>query len=148
MKNRNIQKLYYHLRRNYFNMNNSVLIIALFVAASWTWGSMQAMQRNYGLQKDIDNKQRQVQLLKLQNDTLKYQQNYYHSDEYKELAVRERLGLVFPGEKVLILPPNSTEAKAADEAYTKKSVASAVQSSNIEQWVNFLFGGAYHNLNK
>jgi cell division protein FtsB len=129
-------------------MNNIVLIIALLVAASWTWGSMQAMQRNYTLQKDLDSKQRQVQLLKLEADTLKFQQNYYKSDEYKELAVRERLGLVFPGEKVLILSPNSDQAKQADAAYDKKTVVATVQSSNFEQWVNFLFGGAYHSLNK
>ncbi len=129
-------------------MNNVVLGIALLIAASWTWGSMQAMQRNYTLQKDLDNKQRQVTLLQLEADKLQYEQNYYRSDEYKELAVRERLGLAFPGEKVLILPPNSEEAKASDAAYTNKKVATPVQASNLEQWINFLFGGTYRNLNK
>ena len=148
MKNRNPQKLYYYVRHNILTMNNIVLIIAIFVAASWTWGSMQAMQRNYGLQKELDSKQRQAELLKLEADTLRYQQNYYKSDEYKELAVRERLGLVFPGEKVLILPKNSDEAKKADASFDNKTVVSPVQSSNFQQWVNFPFGGAYHNLNK
>ena len=148
MKNRNLQKFYYHMRHNFLTMNNVVLIIAVFVAFSWTWGSMQAMQRNYGLQKEIDNKQRQLELLKLEAATLKYQQNYYKSDEYKELAVRERLGLVFPGEKVLILPENSAEAINADKSLDNKIVASPVRSSNFEQWVNFLFGGAYRSLNK
>ncbi len=148
MKNRNLQKFYYRLRHDYLTMNNVVLGVALLVAAGWTWGSMQAMQRNYALQKDLDNKQRQVTLLQLEADKLKYEQNYYRSDEYKELAVRERLGLVFPGEKVLILPPNSEEAKAADAAYTDKRVDRPAQPNNLEQWVNFLFGGTYRDLNK
>ncbi len=138
----------YRIRRDFFTMNNTVLLVALFIAASWTWGSMQAMQRNYRLQKDLDDKQRQVQLLGLEADALRYQQNYYRSDEYKELAVRERLGLVFPGEKVLVLPANSDTAKETDAAYANKKVVAPVKTSNFEQWVNFLLGGTYRNLNK
>lgn len=148
MKNRNLQKFYYRLRHDYLTMNNVVLVVALLIAASWTWGSIGAMQRNYRLQKDLDNKERQLQLVQLETDTLRFQQNYYRSDEYKELAVRERLGLVFPGEKVLILPPNSEAAKNADENYGRVAIATPVQASNMEQWINFLFGGTYQRLNK
>ena len=89
----------------------SILAVALLIAASWAWGSVTVMQRNFALQKDADEQQRQLQLTQLEVDTLQYQQNYYKSDEYKDLAARKFLGLASPGEKVLILPPNSQAAK-------------------------------------
>jgi len=147
MKNRNLQRLYYHVRHNYFTTNNLVVVIGLLVAASWAWGSVQAMERNYALQKEVDYKQRQLQLAKLETQKLQYERNYYKSDEYKELAVREKLGLVSPGEKVLILPPN-TEAASADETATTASTPRPVPESNFQAWVNFLFGGAYRSLHR
>lgn len=145
MKKTNIRKLYYRANTQYFTLNNVVVVVALFVAASWAWGSVSVMGRNYELQKEVDAKARQQRLLELENQTLTYQQRYYKSDEYKELAVRERLGLVRPGEKVLILPPNSAEATAADAVFEEKQTAGqAVKPSNAEQWINFLFGGNSH----
>lgn len=148
MKNINLRKTYYHLRHRYFTMNNVVVAIALLIAASWAWGSVQAMERNYSLQKELNHKQRELKLTQLETDTLRYQQKYYESDEYKELAIRERLGLVQPGEKVLILPPNSATAKAVDNTVAAKEAPQKVSESNIQQWINFLFGGAYRSLQK
>lgn len=144
---RNIRRLYYHVRHNYFTTNNVVVLIGLIVAASWAWGSVQAMERNYALQKEVDYKQRELRLAELETQKLQFEQNYYKSDEYKELAVREKLGLVNPGEKVLILPPNTPQA-SADEVTAKASAPRAVQESNMQEWVNFLFGGAYRSLQR
>lgn len=99
------------------------------------------MQKNYDLQKEVDGKAREQKLLELEADTLVFEQRYYKSDEYKDLAVRERLGLVNPGEKALVLPPNSAAATAADDEVTKKQPVSTLQPSNFQQWMNFIFGG-------
>jgi len=53
------------------------VVIGLLVAASWAWGSVQAMERNYALQKEVDFKQRQLQLAKLETQKLQYERNYY-----------------------------------------------------------------------
>jgi hypothetical protein len=90
---------------------------------------------------------RQLQLAKLETQKLQYERNYYKSDEYKELAVREKLGLVAPGEKVLILPPN-TPAASADETTAAATTPHPVPESNFQAWVNFLFGGAYRSLHR
>ena len=143
----NFRRAYYYIRHNYFTTNNLVVVIGLIVAASWAWGSVQAMERNYALQKEVDFKQRELRLAELETDKLQFEQNYFKSDEYKELAVREKLGLVSPGEKVLILPPNS-EAANADEARAAAVQPRPVAQSNLQQWVNFLFGGAYRSLQR
>ena len=121
------------------------MLIGLCIAASWAWGSVQAMERNYSLQKSVDYKQRELSLARLEKDKLKYEQNYYMSDEYKELAAREKLGLVTPGEKVLILPPNTV---SANEEQKQSFTPQAVEQSNIQQWINFLSGAAFRNLQR
>lgn len=142
MKKINIRKIYYHLRHRYLTMNNVVIAVALMIGASWAWGSIGMMQRNYALQKEVDAKNRDAKLAELETLSLKYQQKYYQSAEYKELAVRERLGLVNPGEKVLFLPANSQSAIEADAKLTKKeTIVNSEPPSNFQQWMNFLFGG-------
>jgi cell division protein FtsB len=140
MQKINIRKLLYVIRHKYVTLNNIVIAVAFLIAASWVWGSLGMMQRNYSLQKEVDVKKRQLELTELQRDKLELQKRYYQTAEYQELAVRDTLGLVRPGEKVLILPDNSEAAKKAD-ATTSEVVTASSQPSNIEQWINFLFGG-------
>lgn len=139
MKQINIRKLYYHISHRYFTLNNVVIAIAFLIAASWTWGAIGVMQRNYALQQSISLKRQELLLTELETKTQEFENRYYQSDEYKELAVRESLGYGLPGEKVIILPPNSAQAKQSDESLVRTVVTRP--ASNFEQWVNFLFGG-------
>jgi hypothetical protein len=139
MPNINIRKIIYALRHKYMTLNNVVIVVAFLIAASWVWGSLTMMQRNYNLQKEVDYKKRQLELVELQRDNLDLQKRYYQTEEYQELSVRESLGLVRPGEKVLILPENSETAKNTD--VPQSVVVATVQTTNIQQWINFLFGG-------
>lgn len=137
----NIKKRANYLWREYGTMNNIVVAVALLVAASWAWGSVTVMQRNFALQREADEQQRQVELSQLEVDTLQYQQNYYKSDEYKDLAARTYLGLASPGEKVLVLPPNSPATKDDEVSTKNKTTTQKVGSpSNLDQWLNFLLG--------
>lgn len=144
MQKINIRKILYTARHRYLTFNNLVILTAFLIAAGWVWGSLQVMQRNYGLQKEVDLKKRQLQLTELQKDSLELQKKYYQTSEYQELAARQSLNLVMPGEKILILPANSDAAQQADAVVTtgNSTVPSTQQkTSNIEQWLNFLFGG-------
>lgn len=149
MQKINIRKFIYHVRHKYLTFNNLVILTAFLIAAGWVWGSLQVMQRNYGLQKEVDFKRRELQLAELQKQSLELQQRYYQTDEYRELAAREALGLVMPGEKLLILPANSQAAKDADKKPASANVATTPQdtTSNMEQWLNFLFGGYSRSIN-
>ena len=140
MRHINIQKIIYHVRHKYLTLNNVVILVAFLIAAGWIWGSLGVMQRNYSLQKEIDYKKRQLQLTELQRDNLSLQKNFYQTTEYQELAIRSTIGLVRPGEKALVLPPNSEAAIKEDSVKTVTPTAQ-VTTSNLEQWVNFLFGG-------
>lgn len=142
MKKINIRKIYYHLRYRYLTMNNVVIGVALIIGMGWAWGSVEMMQRNFELQKEIDSKSRQQKLTELQTQNLLFEQRYYKSSEYQELAVRERLGLAKPGEKAIILPANTEAAKNADLLLMQKAVQPVESTNNFQQWMNFLFGGS------
>jgi len=146
MKKINIRRIYYRIYHDYLTINNAVIVVAFMIAAGWVWGSLNVMQRNYTLQKELDDKSRQLLVAQLDTENAKLEQRYYQTDEYKELAVRQRLGLVAPGESVLILPPNSETAKNADKTNSVVSSAQETSISNFRQWINFLFGGNNKNI--
>ena len=66
MQHINFRRLSYHIRHQYLTANNAVVIVALLVAASWAWGSVEAMERNYRLQKEVDSKRLQLRLAELE----------------------------------------------------------------------------------
>ena len=140
MTDQTLRKVIYRLKR-YTTLNTVVILIGAIVVSGWVWGSITTMQRNYALQKEVDARERKLALTQLEVDTMQLQKNYYASDEYKELTARERLGLAAPGEKVLLLPPNSAAAKATN--ITEKSPTATTRTlTNFEQWMLFLFGGS------
>ena len=147
MKKTNIRRLYYHVTHNYLTLNNLVILIAFAIAAGWAWGSVNVMQRNYGLQHELDSKKQQLQVADLEAQTLQFEKKFYQSDEYKELEARKRLGLATSGENVVILPPNSQAALESDKQTVTPTVA-VIKTSNFQQWINFLFGGNSKNLQK
>ena len=140
MQKINVRKTYYHIKHRFLTNSNLVIVVALLVGASWAWGSIGLMQRNYGLQKELDKKYQQQQLIDLEVQNLTFKRNYFQSDEYKELAARQNLGLVMPGESVLILPPNSEEVKQSDlKEKSEEILAPITTPSNFDQWMDFLF---------
>lgn len=148
MKGINFRRLYYQIRHRYATMNNLVIVVALLIGAGWAWGSIGVMQKNYKLQQEVDGKMRQEKLVELELQNAQYEQKYYQSEEYLELSIRTSLGLANPGEKVLILPPNTQQAKDADKVVANKPTIVAAAPSPLQQWINFLFGGNRQHLQK
>ena len=125
-----LRELRYHA-----TLNNAVLGVALFIAAGWVWGSVDALGRNYKYQQQVDSARAEVELIGLQNQNLQAEQSYLGSDEYLELAARAKLNKALPGEKLLMLPAST----ATSDSTTGVSVSAPVQS-NFSQWMDFLFG--------
>jgi len=125
-----------------------VMVAAFCIAAGWVWGSLNVMQRNYGLQKELDFKKRELQILQLETTNLELEKRYYQTTEYQELAVRSSgLNLVQLGEKVLILPQNSQIAKDTNQNnMNAQQVNSQEETSNFQQWMTFLLGGTSRSI--
>jgi len=148
MKKINIRRIFYRIKNEYMTLNNAVILVAFVIAANWVWGSLGVMQKNFTLQKELDDKSRQLIVAQLDNGNAQLEQRYYKTDEYKELAVRERLGLVTPGESVLILPSNSQAVIDADKAAQTTTTPQLPPTSNFKQWMNFLLGSNSKNISQ
>ena len=62
------------------------------------------MVKNYHIDQQIDDLQKQVTILEIQNYTPRDYLEYYKSMTYQELELRQRLLLKKPGENVVLLP--------------------------------------------
>jgi cell division protein FtsB len=123
--------------RQHLTLNNGVLLVALLITMSWVWGTVQAIQQNFELQQQVDGLGQQIAYQDLQNQTLKFENQYYSSDEYLELSAREHLNKANAGEKLLILPPTTVSDKKSSDQPT---VLPITKRSNVQQWMYFLFG--------
>lgn len=123
--------------RPFINLNNGVLLVALFVTVSWVWGTVEAIQKNFTLQQQVDTLAQELAFYELENETLEFHKKYYQTNEYLELSARERLNKVAPGEKVLVLPPNTIRPATTE---TPAALVTPIsERSNLEQWNYFLF---------
>lgn len=124
--------------RDFASLNNAVLAVALLIGSSWAWSTIEAIQRNFKLQQQVDALTQEIAVAELQNKSQGLQNKYYQSPEYLELSARERLGKAAPGEHVIILPPN--KVGTAPESDIQTNETPITQRSNFAQWMYFLFG--------
>lgn len=123
----------------HIHLNNGILLIALLVAASWVWSTIDAIQHNFKLQQQVDSLEQEIAVYELQNKTEQFQNKYYQSAEYQELSARERLNKAGPGEKLLVLPANTVHTSKATTPVASDDVP-IENRSNFAQWMYFLFG--------
>ncbi len=125
-----------HHWRAYITIQNGAVALGLLIAISWSWGTVSTLQRNFQLQQQVDVLDQEVELADLQNQNLKFQQNYLRSNEYLEISAREKLGKVAPGEKLIVLPDSSG---ITDKIAEKKAQTATVKPTNFSQWMQFFF---------
>jgi hypothetical protein len=141
MSESEVPKKRFWSQRNFFAFDNVLVFIAAGCCLMWTWGSISAMTRNWTLSQELIERERQKALLELEVETLELENEYYHSNEYKELSARKYQNKKLPGETMIYLPANSEAAKAKhDDINNTDSAVDTPQLANFEQWMAFLFG--------
>ncbi|HRK40466.1 MAG TPA: septum formation initiator family protein [Candidatus Saccharibacteria bacterium] len=128
---------YLNRYRHYLTIQNGTIVLAAIIALGWVWGTVQTLQKNFTYQQQVDALAETVELEKLRNENLEFQQQYYRSDEFLELSARQRLGKANPGEKLIILPDSRG---IVDKQTATGNTPAAVKASNLSQWVQFFFG--------
>lgn len=119
--------------KKYYTLDNAVLLIAVAIALSWLWGTMDTLQNNFRLQSQINDLQHQVERNKLEADNLELENQYFASQEYLELQARQRLNKAAEDEHLLILPANTVQDSPA------KKTSSDVEQTNFQAWLQFFF---------
>lgn len=138
-----IRKAQYWIKNELFTYERVVLVVAATCCLAWTWGSIDAMTRNWSLAQELMSRQREKAILELEVETLELENEYYQSREYQELAARKYQSKMLAGETMVYLPDNSETAKNKHKTAPADSAESNIATttmSNVEQWLAFLFG--------
>ncbi len=114
------------------------MLIIVGVAVFWLGFmtiTIDVMNRNYRLQRQVDQGVLDNQVIEIQNENLRLERAYYKTNEYLELSARALLGKALPGEHLVLLK----RAEVADTNQGKTN-QQFEQRSNLDQWLDFLSG--------
>lgn len=87
-------------KKNYVFKWKSIAIIVITFCIVYTFG--QQMIKSYQMQKEVKMVEMQINQMKNKNEDLKLTVKDLEGKDYVEKIAREKLGLVKPGEKVIL----------------------------------------------
>ena len=115
--------------------------MAIVLCFTWTYQSIKAMSRNWELVERLNSDKKTLELLKMEVETAELENEYYSSNEYRELVARKYANKKLPGENMVYLPENSEESKNKHKETGDKLEDPKKDYSNIEKWMMYLFPG-------
>ncbi len=135
--NDDLRRTKFRLKRDFFTIENIVLVVAIVLCLMWTYQSIAAMSRNWELSETLITEKKELELLNIEVETAELENEYYKSEEYQELMARKLLDKKLSGENMVVMPKNS---EAAKDKYKKEDVRVADKEySNFEKWMMYLF---------
>lgn len=126
------------LKAKFAKLASPGMLIIVGVAVFWLGFmtiTIDVMNRNYRLQRQVDQGVLDNQVIEIQNENLRLEQAYYKTNEYLELSARALLGKALLGEHLVLLK----RAEVADTNQGKTN-QQFEQRSNLDQWLDFLSG--------
>lgn len=127
--------------KRWFSQDRFGFFVAVIVCLAWTYGAVSSASRNWQLEQRLNSKRRELRLLELEIDTIELENQYYASEEYQELAAREKQNKVAEGETLIYLPENTDYAKHKNKIVQPVINEEPEEKTNFEQWMSFVFGG-------
>jgi hypothetical protein len=94
--------------------------------------------KSYRLRNQADKINVEISQLQEQTELLEYKIAYYTTDVYKERLAREKLGLQYAGESVVIV--RGSKPERTKSSLQLNQTEEALPASNFQAWLEFLFG--------
>ena len=94
-------KFRFWLKTDVLNFNNLLLLSIPLLFTVLLIASVGSIAKNWELQQQMNAKQTEMGLLKLDVNKTKLENQYFASDEYQELEARRLLGKKLPGETMI-----------------------------------------------
>ena len=131
------RRFFYRCKHEFFTFSNLLATAVMIALVLLVCGSITATAHNWELRDKLANRQLEEKRLEIEVEKLKLEQEFLGTEEFQELMAREKLGKMAEGETMLILPPNSEQAKA--KRHEDKGV-NIYEKNNFSRWMQFLFG--------
>ena len=128
--------------KNISDTKNLGLYAVFIIALSVTWSSIKIIQKNYELEKQINQLQQEATIQDQTNKNQKLKNEYYKTDAYLDLAARKYFGKSLPGEKLILVPSEISQKYIHQEAQAQQATAQTVRTApkfvqNWQDWINF-----------
>jgi len=121
--------------------NKLILVIQLVLAFYLLFTLGVSEYKNYKIQKYIDEFDFKNQKIALENQNLNSELSYFNSPEYQEKIAKQNLGLVNPGEKVLVIQVQDSlsETQRYEKALEESRLQRISALPNYRKWWYYLF---------
>ena len=133
-----IRRIRYRIKHDFLTVENVVLLLAIVLCLVWTYQSIAAMSRNWELSEKLTAERKELELLTVETEAAELENDYYRSNEYQELMARKLMDKQLLGEKMVVMPENSEEARNRHQK-VEQTVEEKEDYSNFEKWMKFLF---------
>lgn len=122
-----------------FNLMRIVLIVGFFLVAYMLYNLTVSIYENYQIEKHIAEFESRNEELRSENAQKLEDFQYYTSDEYIEKIAKQNLGLINPGEKVIVIPDEELVILSEDSESQMLEEQLRATWSNPKKWWKFFF---------
>lgn len=123
------------------NFTKMVIIVEFLVVSYLLYTLTKSVYQSYQIDQHIDNFRKENDMIAQENKQKEADYSYYSSDAYIEKIAKQNLGLVNPGEEVIVIPSSSLGSSgvvggATDE---QNDMVGVQQMTNPQKWWKFFF---------
>ena len=132
-----LRRLKYFTKKDFLTIHNVATMAALILGLVFTYNAVTATARNWQLEQKLKERSLESAKLQIEVETMELEQQYYLTDEYKEIMARSKQNKMLEGETMVVMPENTESAKTK---YSDVNQNTSQKRSNLEEWLDFLFG--------
>jgi cell division protein FtsB len=122
-----------------FNTMRLLLIVGFLVVAYMLYKLTVSIYENYQIEKHIQEFEAKNAELQAENEAKLADFQYYTSEEYVEKVAKQNLGLINPGEQVLVIPDEDLIVLSQNEEEQRVAEEIRASWSSPKKWWKFFF---------
>lgn len=123
-----------------FGMSRVIVIAGFVVVAYMLYNLTVSIYENYQIDVHIESFQERNEELKDENLEKLESYQYYTSEKYIEKIAKQNLGLINPGEEVVVITEEDNDTILEAEYEESQTMAMRNSWSNTRKWWEFFFG--------
>lgn len=122
------------------SLTKLIIFVEFFLVSYLIYSLTKNVYNTYKVDKYIETFEKENALIEEENKKKTEDYLYFTSEEYIDKIAKQNLGLVNPGEEVIILSSSALSEEIALEDSEGEDFATYSGISNAKQWWQFFFG--------
>ncbi|MFA6991690.1 MAG: septum formation initiator family protein [Candidatus Gracilibacteria bacterium] len=117
-----------------------IIIVEFFLVAYLLYSLTKNVYNSYQVDKYIETFESENSQLETENKQKMQDYLYFTSEEYIDKIAKQNLGLINPGEEIIVVAADLNPSKNIDDELEDGDFATKPEPSNPQKWVEFFFG--------